>query len=346
VHTTLKICILSLCFLLHAFSQQARTSADRHLTLDVVVTDKSGTPAPGLQKQDFTIEDNKQPQSIISFRAVDGTVATPDPPIEIILVIDRVNASFQSSANERQQVEKFMRQNGGHLAQPVSLVFFSDSGTQMGNTPSRDGNALAAAIDQSDSSLRSIRRSEGVYGDADRFQLSIRALNSIAAFEEKKPGKKLLVWVSPGWPLLSGPRMDLTAKQHEQLFNEIVDASTALWRAGITLYSVDPLGTSDAAGFRTNYYLEFVKGVNMERKALFGNLALQVLATQSGGRVLNSSNDIAGQIATCIADANAFYMLSFDAPRADGPNEYHALEVKIGRPGLKARTRTLYYAQP
>jgi VWFA-related protein len=316
------------------------------MTLDVVVTDKSGTPQPGLQQTDFTLVDNKQPQTILSFHAVDGTVAAPDPPIEVILVIDRVNTSFQSSANERQQVEKFLRQNDGHLAQPVSLVFFADSGTQLGKTATRDGNALIAAIDQSDSSLRTIRRSEGIYGASDRFELSIRALNGLAAFEANKPGKKIVVWISPGWPLLSGPHVDLTAKQHQQLFNEIIGASTALSQARITLYSVDPLGTADAGGFRTSYYEEFVKGVNSERKALFGNLALQVLATQSGGRVLNSSNDISGQIATCIADANAFYVLSFEGPAADGPNDYHALEVKIGKPGLKARTRTLYYAQP
>jgi hypothetical protein len=30
----------------------------------------------------------------------------------------------------------------------------------------------------------------------------------------------------------------------------------------------------------------------------------------------------------------------------DGPNEYHALEIKLGKPGLTARTRTGYYAQP
>jgi hypothetical protein len=30
----------------------------------------------------------------------------------------------------------------------------------------------------------------------------------------------------------------------------------------------------------------------------------------------------------------------------DGPNEYHALEMKFDKPGLKALTRTGYYAQP
>src|ERR1700730_7107581 len=118
---------------------------NRHISLDVVVTDKSERPAAGLQQQDFTILDNKQPQTILSFRAVTG--ATADPPIEIILLIDRVNTSLQNSAYERQQTEKFLRQNGGHLAYPVSMVFFSDSGTQM-QEATRDGNALSAALEQ------------------------------------------------------------------------------------------------------------------------------------------------------------------------------------------------------
>jgi hypothetical protein len=76
-----------------------------------------------------------------------------------------------------------------------------------------------------------------------------------------------------------------------------------------------------------------------------GNLALQVVAYQSGGRVLNSSNDIAGEIASCTTDANAFYVLSFDSAPPDGPIQYHGLEVKLDKPGLTARTRTGYYAQ-
>ena len=77
-----------------------------------------------------------------------------------------------------------------------------------------------------------------------------------------------------------------------------------------------------------------------------GNLGLQVFATQSGGRVFISDNDVAGEIATAVADANAFYILTFDSLPGDGPNEYHSLEMKLDKPGLKALTRTGYYAQP
>ena len=130
------------------------------------------------------------------------------------------------------------------------------------------------------------------------------------------------------------------------VLNRSYSLSDGLRKARITLYSVDPLGTTDAVGVRTSYYKTFLKGVRAEKQVQAGNLALQVLAEQSGGRVLNSSNDVAGEIASCITDANAFYVLSFDGVPGDGPNEYHALEVKIDKPGVAARTRSGYYAQP
>jgi VWFA-related protein len=331
---------------LPAFSQQQITvspDTSRRITLEVVVTGKSEKPALNLRQQDFTVVDNKYPQKLLSFQAVEG--ATADPPVEIVLLMDRVNTSLQNVAIMVDQIKKFLGQNGGQLAQPVSMISFSDAGTTMQDA-TRDGNALITALDQTESSLRTIRRSQGIYGVAERFQLSIRELNSVTAYEEKKPGRKMLIWLSPGWPLLSGPNIELSSKDQQGLFNEIVAASTGLRQARITLYSVDPLGMSDAVGFRTTAYEEYLKGVKSPRQVHAGDLALQVLAFQSGGKVLNSSNDLVSQIANCVVDANAYYVLSFDSAPSDGPNEYHNLEVKIDQPGLKARTRTGYYAQP
>jgi VWFA-related protein len=90
-----------------------------------------------------------------------------------------------------------------------------------------------------------------------------------------------------------------------------------------------------------------VKGLTSANKVEGGGyLALQVLAAQSGGLVLNSSNDLEKLFASCVLDAKAYYTLSFDAPPADHPNEYHSLEVRVNKPDVKVRTRTGYYAQP
>ena len=322
-------------------------SANRQMTLDVVVTDKSGKPVSGLQQQDFTLLDNKQPQRILSFQAVEGGTATADPPVEVILLVDEVNTAFTSVATERNEIEKFLRRNGGALAQPVSMVFVSDSGTTA-TISSRDGNAVIADMNQQQFGLRTVNRSQGIYGAGDRIQLSLNALQQLVNKEATRPGRKLVVWISPGWPFLNEPGMDMNlgSKQRQQIFNSIVGISDALRQARITLYNVDPLGLADAGQFRTTEYMQFSKGVKTAEQAQNGHLALQVLAYQSGGRILNSSNDLAGEIATCVADANAFYVLSFDGLPGDGPNEYHALDIKIDKPRLTARTRSGYYAQP
>jgi len=317
---------------------------DNRITLDVVVNDKSGKPVAGLRQQDFTILDNKQPQKILSFEAMGQTTSADG--LEIVLVVDSVNTSFSRVAYERDQLEKFLRQDGGRLVWPVSLAFFSDSGFDMQTTPSRDGNALIAYVDQHENALRSMRRSQGFYGAVDRSQLSIRAVGELAEHEAERPGRKIVIWISPGWPLLSGPGVQLSSKEQQGIFDTIVATSTQLRQSRITLYSVDPLGTSDSGGFRTFYYEQFLKGVRTPAQVEFGDLALQVLAYHSGGRVLNSSNDVTGEIGSCIRDANAYYAVSFDSRPADGPNEYHALEVEIAQPRLKVQTRSGYYAQP
>ena len=133
------------------------------MTLDVVVTDKSGKPVSGLEQKDFTLLDNKQPQKILSFQTVEGGTATADPPVEVILLVDEVNTAFTSVATERNEIEKFLRRNGGALAQPVSMIFLSDSGTTE-TISSRDGNAVIADMNQKQFGLRTINRSQGIYG--------------------------------------------------------------------------------------------------------------------------------------------------------------------------------------
>lgn len=320
---------------------------DRQMTLDVVVADKSGKPVSGLQQQDFTLLDNKQPQKILSFQTVEGGTATAHPPLEVILVVDEVNTSFTGVAGARNGIEKFLQRNGGVLGQPLSVIFISDSGATE-TTSSRDGNAVITELNQKQASLRIHRRSQGVYGEAERIELSLNALLQLADHQASRPGRKLVVWVSPGWPFLNQPGVDtdLSVKQRRQLFDSIVAVSDALRRARITLYAVDPLGVEDPRQNRAMEYMQFSKGVKSARQAEYGHLALQVLAHQSGGRVLPSGNDLTGEIAECVADANAFYVLSFHGLTGDGPDEYHALEIKLDKPGLAARTRSGYYAQP
>lgn len=357
--TPCRVFMFLLCVSLPVLAQQAPAqkepsaqtetmsalSHESHITLAVVVTDKSGKPVAGLQQQDFTVFDNKKPQPIVAFKAVQQDVTTAAPLARVILLIDEVNTSYQSVAYERDQIKKFLLQNDGKLAQPVSLVFFSENGTVVQDGSTRDGKSLLAAFDANQNGLRTIRRSEGYWGAAERYQLSLATLSSLAEREGREPGRKLLVWISPGWPLLSGPRVDLSRAEERAIFSSVVRISALLRLANVTLYAVNPLG-AEVSISRESYYENFLKGVPSANQVESANLALQVLSVQSGGQVLNASNDITSLIVRAVQDASAYYMLSVETAVAEHSDEYHSVEVKVSQPGLKARTSTGYYAQP
>ena len=335
--------LLPLLCIRAAFPQQPAPqspSAASAIHLDVVVTPKSGEPVADLQRSDFTVLDNKTPQSILSFQAVAGDKA----PIEVVIVIDAVNTSFQRVAFVREEIAQLLRANEGHLAHPVALALFTDKGIQIQKEFSSDGNAIAGSLDSFTIGLREINPSAGFYGADERLQLSLKALQELIEHEAPHPGRKLILWVSPGWPILSGPGTQISDKLQQGIFATIVGLSAALREARITLYSVDSLGVEEGVG-RTNYYKEFIKGVGKSSQVEIGDVSLQVLAVQSGGLALTSTG-VAAALQECIDDTKAYYQLTFAPAPAERPNEYHSIEVRMAKPGLTARTRQGYYAQP
>jgi VWFA-related protein len=344
-----RLCFFLLVCMFYATTGSAQdlsptTPADNGMiNLDVVVTPKSGPPVGDLQQQDFTILDNKVPQTIASFRAVRGKEA----PIKIVLVVDDVNTGITNIAYERSEIGKFLRADGGQLANPIALAFLTDDGIKVQDDFSSDGKALSAALDQYSLGLHSIHRSGGIYSAIEQFEISTKALLQLATREAARPGRKIILWVSPGWPILSGPGVEqqMDAKQEQRIFNDVVQASTLLRQGRITLYSIDPLGSADFGG-RAIRWESYVKGISKPSQTDWGDLALQVIATQSGGLALIGSNDITASVKQCLADTQAYYEISFAPPLDQKRDEYHHLEIHLADRKLTARTRQGYYAQP
>ena len=317
-----------------------------HIHLDVVVSDSAGKPVSGLQPWDFKLLDNGSPRKILSFRSFDGVAVKPDPPVEVILLVDTVNLPFQQVAFVRQELEKFLRTNGGHLTQPVSLFLLTDNGLRVQPRPSVDGNALVDVVHQVNGNISTINSAMGSDGYLERVQLSVRQLTAIAENEARKPGRKLLIWLGPGWPMLDRPADGFSDKDQRRYFDTIVELSTQLREARIALYSVTPLDSSVGSGSSNLLYQAFLKGVQSAHQATTGNLALKVLVTQTGGQIMGPGNDLVDQIDRCISDANAFYTTSFNPPLAAHADEYHSIKLQVNQAGLTVRTNTSYYNEP
>ncbi len=317
-------------------------SVNEPLKLNVVVTHASGEPVADLPGNAFTVLEDGQPQPVSGFKAVSGKEAAT----AVFLVLDAVNIRYSQLSYARQQIETYLKAGGGHLQLPTSLILVSDTKTETTGL-STDGNGLSSVLENKVIGLRVLTRSAGFYGAEERLDISLKALQEVIARAGETPGHKIVIWVSPGWPLLSGPGVELSARQEQGIFNDVVRYSTALHRADVTLYSVDPLGAQEGV-LRTFYYQNFLKGIRKPSEAVLGDLGLQVLAVQSGGLALNSNNDIGLLIKKATSDTHAEYQLTLPpatAPAA-GNSGYHSVEVRLADPGLKARTDQGFYTLP
>lgn len=310
------------------------------IKLDVVVDAKPGQPVPSLVQQDFTILDNKNPSPIKSFKVM----SPAQEPVKVILFVDAVNVPFSMLAYVREGVAKFLKANEGKLAQPTAIAILTDQGAQINSGFSTNGIALDDSFEQHGIDLREINRTSA-WGDEERLQICLKAYQQLLAFSQTVPGRKIVLWISPGWPLLSGPLMDVSSKQKEQIFDTIVSFSAQSRADDLTLYNINPVGAQESLA-RTDYYEAFLKGIAKPNDVEPGNLGLQVLSVQSGGLALESNSDVAGQIARCLTDVRSWYEITFDPSPTDKPNEYHHIEIRLDQRGLNARTRDGYYANP
>ena len=276
-------------------------------------------------------------------------------------------------------MEKFLSQNHARLEYPVSIAVLSSAGLRV-SKPSQDGTELISNLKSLSDGLHSASCADDA-GDGGlakplvggtmvaingevamqpanqfskmancenrRFELSLSQLNRLAREQVDIPGRAILIWIGGGWPQLSGSGFSPdTAATKRNFFDYLVELSTALREAQITLDAVsfpdslrdqEPHGDADKA---------LINGVATEGQASAGSMALRVLAHHTGGQTLEYSKDIAGSITACLADAAFYYVLSFNSRPAERAAEYHSLEVKVGKPGLKVRTNIAYYAQP
>jgi VWFA-related protein len=313
------------------------SGTEGQMTLRVTVDSRSGNPVEGLTAADFTLLDNKKQEAITSLREV------KNQPSRIVVVLDAVNLPYTEVSFARQQLSQFFSANGGKLSQATTLGVLQDTGMQVQPMFTTDGNALRSSLDHFAIGLRDIPRSTGVYGAEERMQISLTTMRSLIA-QLPKGAPMRIVWVSAGWPLLSGPAVDLNPSKRNGVFAEFVGLVTELRKMQITVDAVNPLGASqDVAS--TDYYQTFLHAPRRSSDVELGNLGLQVLAIDSGGLVLNGSNDITSLLQHAVQQTTDCYEVSFVPAPGEHDNEYHELQLKVNRSGLTAHTTAGYYAR-
>jgi hypothetical protein len=135
------------------------------------------------------------------------------PAPELIFVLEAINLSPQQLTRTESAIVHFLRLNSGRQETACFLYRLTRDGLFSSSKLTRDGNLLAKEVEQHKSPRmvwRSVRNDgpnllrAWVGSSSQPNPLSLRALGSIAIDQMEIAGRKVVVWISPGWPVNGG----------------------------------------------------------------------------------------------------------------------------------------------
>lgn len=324
----------------HAQAPTFRAAVDL-VPVDVQVLDPSGRPVHGLKAADFVVKDNGKAQTIQAFveathpgEGDDADGYLPGVASDVVsnqtaqsdrlvaIVVDDLHIAKTRSDNTRDVVERLIRGMGPNVSTAV-LFTYGQHGTQM--TEDRGALLAAAATVQG---RRAMPRPDearsvgdiGFFEDTAELRTIEDAARMLGANESRR---RSIVLVSEGFggPITRTPRAAADVSGGSQMMD-------ALLRADVALYVIDPRGADDSAG-----------GVWQQSQH-----ALASTAQATGAFAITNTSDFAAGIARVLTALDDYYVLAFPPP-IDG-HGFHALEVKVDRPGLTVRFRRGYQTGP
>jgi VWFA-related protein len=189
-----------------------------------------------------------------------------------------------------------------------------------------------------------------------RTYLTLAHLDALARHLESIPGRKNIVWIGSGISSVSiygqGMGRGGGVSHYEEAIQEV---SRRIAQRGGALYIVDARGL-DARGGLTDGIDPSRGGVVNLRSRIFereqANEAASTdtrpamfhMAATTGGRVFNTTNDMASGLEQAAVDVQGSYSLAFYAPeQPDG--KWHNLKVRSNRSGLELLYREGYIAE-
>ena len=193
----------------------------------------------------------------------------------------------------------------------------------------------------------------------DRLQITLEALNAIAANLKPLPGRKNLIWVSEGFPFAIEPGGVVRA--HESVSGRdytvaVSKIANALFDSQVAIYPIDSRGMVlsqvydpasrgyDAIG-RPESEIGLKSTVSEQNNNLdVTHSSMQEIAERTGGKAFYNRNEIGNAIVESMNDGATYYTLSYSPSNRDWNGKFRRISVKSRRSGLKLRYRLGYFA--
>jgi VWFA-related protein len=334
----------------------------RLVVLDVVVIDSAGHFVPNLDRSQFTVTEDKVPQTIRNFDPPSGHEMPPGSAAKLvvnssadlpkignapvnILVFDEVNTPFHHLAYARQMMEKYLQAQPEVL--PVPTLFVAAGSMKIAvlhdYTQSRADLLESIRKHTSDLDFTTVMNSlNGGNGGADNGMVkTLGALTQIAESVRGVPGRKNIIWVGTGYGN-AGDLNNMSQSDYDRVLAAIQRVTDRMLAARVTLYTIDPEGT--AAADPGNAQQIDPTAMGGATGSYGDNMAFESFATATGGRVIGGRNDLESQIAQVSMEGTEYYTLAYAPTSTSGATRpYRRIRVTMKNPSLRVITREGYF---
>ncbi len=265
--------------------------------ISAVVVDREGRPARNLQATDFTVREDGKNVAVTAFKMTNAA-ETAVSGRSIVLLLGGQGGDPELTKRYQQISQAFF--DRATSADTISVVRMKD-----------DHDEVAGS--RQDQLMR-LAEFRAPYGEPLNPKTQHSIMDRIARISKDlpdDPSRKAIVCIGPAFvfDVIEPPQ-----REYELEWPHWVKALTASARANASVYAIDP-------------------------KPLNGRIRINPdgLIVQTGGTVVESSNDFAAMVDQIWNETGSYY--TFEYTPAGGKRELHSIEVKASRPDVRVRAR-------
>jgi VWFA-related protein len=276
----------------------------------------------------------------------------------IVYTSGRVDASQDFTADPQQllaSIDKFMGRGVQSAALEAAEKYYADRLTLELDAPPgvKPENIPQLAADLQDARQRTIGASAKPtvdMQDFERAQRVITVLDTMRALAESlmplRGRRKAVVMFSEGLNYqLTQP---FGMRSVSDVLRAMQDTLTAAARANVSFYTIDPRGLDGAgADFMQMNGPGMPNGatqVAIVEELQQSQDSLRVLAEETGGFASLNLNSFASAFDRIVETSSQYYVIGYTPPPHPRDGTFHAIDVRVKRPGLKVSARRGYAA--
>jgi VWFA-related protein len=181
--------------------------------------------------------------------------------------------------------------------------------------------------------------------DIDRAKVTLEAFSTLSRAVSGFRGRKNILWLAENFPVYFGPALtppeaNSTVRTYSDLTR---DTAWALSSAQMSVYPIDVRGL--AVGMAGAGAHE-VSGIQQVQNIDQLHLAMDELASETGGHAYYDTNDLKNAMRLSIEGGSSYYTIAYAPRKQNWDSRYHHIRVRLSRRGLEAEYHKGYFAAP